>query len=281
MWGVVGVFIDVPGVGEVVFFEVLVEAFADADEAVVFAAGEEEEVELFGGGFGVWEEFGGLAGVGGWGEGADPGEGFEVSESEVEGLSAAHGEAGEGAVFAVGEDGVGFFDEGDDVLEKVLFEGGEGWGVFEDVADGAVVLLGAAVGHDDDHFDGFFVGDEVGEDDFGRGEALPFGFVAADAVEEVEDGVFFVGGVAGRGVDGEFAGGADGFGFVGDGFGFALGDAGAFFVESFGWEWEGGFVIGAELDGCAEAARGLAGWEVVGVLCGDGEGGEEEGEGDW
>lgn len=161
MWGVVGVFIDVPGVGEVVFFEVLVEAFADADEAVVFAAGEEEEVELFGGGFGVWEEFGGLAGVGGWGEGADPGEGFEVSESEVEGLSAAHGEAGEGAVFAVGEDGVGFFDEGDDVLEKVLFEGGEGWGVFEDVADGAVVLLGAAVGHDDDHFDGFFVGDEV------------------------------------------------------------------------------------------------------------------------
>jgi len=48
-----------------------------------------------------------------------------------------------------------------------------------------------AVGHEDEHRHGFVIRDEVVEDDLRMATATPFFFVAADAVEEVEDGNFF------------------------------------------------------------------------------------------
>src|SRR5688572_9513578 len=123
-----------------------VHALADAEEVVFGAAGEPEEFELFGGGGGIGNEFGGFFDVGGGGKAADPGEGIEMGEAEVEGLAAAHGKAGEGAVFAVFVDAVAGFDGGDDVVEEVAREDGEGGGGFEDVAAGTVVFLRAAVG---------------------------------------------------------------------------------------------------------------------------------------
>lgn len=209
-----------------------------------------------------------------------------MGEAEVEGLAAAHGEACEGAVVFVGERAVAGVDGGDDVVEEVFFEGGEGWGGFEDIAFGAVVFLGAAVGHDDDHGDGLAVGDEVIEEIARVGEALPFGFVAADAVEEVEDRVALGGGVAGRRVDVEFAGGADGFGFVGDEFEFSVGEGVADGVPALVGRREGGFIVCFEF-GFAAGDAGFGGGSAFGSWCGvlgvgreGGEGGDDEGQGE-
>ena len=207
-----------------------------------------------------------------------------MGEAEVEGLAAAHGEACEGAVVFVGERAVAGVDGGDDVVEEVFFEGGEGWGGFEDIAFGAVVFLGAAVGHDDDHGDGLAVGDEVIEEIAWVGEALPFGFVAADAVEEVEDGVALGGGVAGRRVDVEFAGGADGFGFVGDEFELSVREGVADGVPALVGRREGGYVVCFEF-GFAAGDAGFCGGSAFGSGCGilgvGGEGGgDDEGQGE-
>jgi hypothetical protein len=53
--GFVAVGIDVPDVGNLVFVQVGVEGLAEADEAVLVAAGEVEELDLFLGGGGVGE----------------------------------------------------------------------------------------------------------------------------------------------------------------------------------------------------------------------------------
>lgn len=207
-----------------------------------------------------------------------------MGEAEVEGLAAAHGETGEGAVVFVCEGAVARVDGWDDVVEEVFFERGEGRGGFEDIAIGAVVFLGAAVGHDDDHGDGLAVGDEVIEEIAWVGEALPFGFVAADAVEEVEDGVALGGGVAWRRVDVEFAGGADGFGFVGDEFEFAVGEGVADGVPALVGRREGGFIVLFEL-GFAAGDAGFGGGSAFGswggILGVGGEGGgDDEGQGE-
>ncbi len=247
-WPGVSAAVDMPDVGDAFFFQIFLDVLADPHESILVAAGDEEEFEGLGF-FGVGEELGGWAGVGGGGESADPGEGVGIGEAKVEGLASAHGEAGEGAVFAVGFGGVFGFDEGDDASEEVFVEFAEGGGGFEDVAFGAVVRAGASVGHDDDHGFGEFVVDEVVEDGLGGAVVGPFALGSADAVKEVEDGILFVGGIVGRGVDEEFAFVADGFGVVFKGFDFAFGGVSAGLVESGRGGGEGGFVVGAEFDG--------------------------------
>ena len=84
--------------------------------------------------------------VRGRGEAADPGEGVEVGQPEVERLAAAHRQAGEGPVLAVGLDRVARLDRGDHVLQQVLLERREGRRGGEDVPLGPVVLLARPLG---------------------------------------------------------------------------------------------------------------------------------------
>ena len=84
-------------------------------------------------------------------------------QAEVQRLPAAHGQAGEGALLAVGIDAVARLDRGDDVVQQVALEDGERRRGGHHVALGAVVLLRPAVRHDDDHRLGLAVGDEVVE----------------------------------------------------------------------------------------------------------------------
>ena len=146
---------------------------------------------------------------------------------------------------------------GDDVVEQVALEGREGGRGFEDVAFGAVVFLRATVGHHDDHRLGFSVGDEVVEEHVGRGETLPLGLVAADAVEQVEHGIFFLRRVTGRRIDVHAAAGADGFGIVFDHLQLAVRDAVALRVPACGRLGKSGFVVGVERDVAARDARFL------------------------
>lgn len=152
---------------------------------------------------------------GGATEGGDPGEGVELGEADVEGLPAAHAEAGDGAVvFAWGE-AVGGFDEGERVFFEFTMEGGEGL-----VTEGGVVARdlaqGVTVEHEDDHGRGFAGGDEAVEDPMGFAVFDPGAVVVAAAVLEDKEGVAYGGVcvVAGRGVDPEFAGFVEGFGEV-------------------------------------------------------------------
>ena len=72
-------------------------------EEVVFAAGDPEEFELCVGFKGIVEGFGdGVAFGDPGGEGADIGKGVEFVEADREGMATAHGEAGDGAIFAAG-----------------------------------------------------------------------------------------------------------------------------------------------------------------------------------
>ncbi len=119
-----------------------------------------------------------------------------MGQPEVERLAAAHRQAGEGPVLAVGLDRVVRLDRRDHVLEQVLLERREGRRGGVDVPLGPVVLLGAAVGHDHDHGHGLPLGDQVVEEEIRLGEALPFRLVAADAVQQVEHRVLLLGRVA-------------------------------------------------------------------------------------
>lgn len=93
--------IAVPDVGNVVVAQVSVNTLADPYQAVLLPAGQPEQFELGLRGGGVGDELLGRLGVGRGREGADPGERVEVRQSKVEGLAAAHRQAGQGAVLAV------------------------------------------------------------------------------------------------------------------------------------------------------------------------------------
>ena len=130
--------------------------------------------------------------VGGGGEAADPGERVEVRQPEVQRLAAAHRQPGQRPVLAVRLDRVARLDRRNHVLQQILLERGERRRAAEDVPFGPVVLLCPAVGHDDDHRRGLPVGQQVVEEDVGRGESLPFRLVAADAVQQIEHRILLV-----------------------------------------------------------------------------------------
>ena len=131
---------------------------------------------------------------------ADPREGVEVPEPEVEGLPTAHREAGPSPVLAVGERRVLLLDRGNQIVQQVLLELGEAGHLLrrELVARRAVVGERAAVG-DGTTIIGTadFVGDQVVEEGVRRREADPFRLVAADAVQQVEYRVFPVAAIPG------------------------------------------------------------------------------------
>ena len=80
-----------------------------------------------------------------------------------------------------------------DIVQQILFEGGECGSCGENVAFGAVILLGSPVGHDNDHGCGLFRGDQIIKQVCGVSKSLPFGFITADPMQQIEDGIFFFG----------------------------------------------------------------------------------------
>ena len=171
----------------------------------------------------LWNEGIGLPEVGRGGEAADPGEFVDVVNAEIEALAAAHGQTGDRAVVPVCLHGVVRFNVGHQILQQVLLKEGVVIEIRHEIARRGFGS-GAAVGHYDDHGHGFFVGDEVVEDLVGRAEARPMSLVAADAVHQVEDRVFLISIIIGRGVDDRFAVDADALGVVRNGLQLAFRD---------------------------------------------------------
>jgi len=131
-----------------------------------------------------------------------------VIEADGEGFEAAHGETGDGVIFATFGDVVLVLDGGDDFGFKGLGEevevGGDEGSIAPD-GDGMAgeVFFAVAERHDDDHGNGFAGGDEGVEDEVGVAVVGPAGFNVRPAVQEIEDGIaaFAVGVVAGWRVD--------------------------------------------------------------------------------
>ncbi len=197
------------GDGHVFGFEEGDELAVGFEEMVFGAAGDPEELEV--GGFGVeGGEAGPVDAGGGGGEADDVGELIGVVEAGGEGLEAAHGEAGDGAVFAFFGGVVLGLDAGEDLGEEGL---GVEVGVFGDGVGGAPGVEAAedeahvavAEGHDDDHGLDLALGEERVEDEIGLSHGDPAVGAVGVAVEEIQDGVvafpFRV--VAGRCVDEE------------------------------------------------------------------------------
>ena len=105
------------------------------------------------------------------------------------------------------------------------------------------VLRRPAIGHDDDHRHGLLVGVQVVEDHVGRTAPRPLVLVAADAVQEIENRIFLVLGVARRRVDLRLSLRADRRRVVLDRLQLAAVDAVALDVKSLGGRGEGSSLV--------------------------------------
>ena len=207
-------------------------------------------------------------------EAANIRKGIEVAQAEVERLPAAHRKPGHRAMFAVGIQGIVRFDERNDVLNQVALEvlspavtGDGGWvatsirtaAPTRPSASARGIGRGVAVGEDDDHGFGLFVGNQVVDHDIRRPVPRPLPiFIAADAVQQEQNGIFLFSGVAGRSVHLHPPFNADGFGVVINPLKCALGGAFAPFVKALRRSREGRFVVRAERDGAAKSAASAA-----------------------
>src|SRR5205823_3664734 len=112
----------------------------------------------------------------------------------------------------------------------------------------------------------FAIGQQVVEQGSGGCKALPLGFIAADAMQEVEDGILLVPRVTGRRIDIHLSSCADGLRVVLDHFQLAVRNTFALVVESRRRVGEDLFVIRAEDDLAVAARRWPA--RLVVSLCG-------------
>ena len=198
---------------------------------------------------GIGQEIGRRPRVRRRGEPADPGEAIEVREPEVQRLPAAHRQPGEGAALPVRLHRVARFDRRDHVVEQVALEDRERRRAGEGVAPGAVVLLRAPVREHGDERHHLAVRDQVVEQLGGMGEADPLGLVAADAVQQIDDGVLLVLAVARRRVDVHLAPRADRLRVVLDQLQRAVRNRFAALEDRVRRFGEGGHVVGLEDDG--------------------------------
>src|SRR5436190_9357339 len=81
---IVRVLIDVPDVRHVLLLQICVKALADANQAILVTAGKIKELQLLLSVLGIRHEFRRGPGVRRGGEAADPREGVEVCEAEVQ-----------------------------------------------------------------------------------------------------------------------------------------------------------------------------------------------------
>src|SRR4030042_3358893 len=100
-----------------------------------------------------------------------------MAEAEVQGLSAAHRQARQSPMLAVGVNSVPGLNSGNHVVEQIAFKRGESRRAGEDIAFGPVVLLGPAVGHDDYHRVDLAIRQQVIDDVLWVAKALPFRLV--------------------------------------------------------------------------------------------------------
>src|SRR5450759_3809306 len=86
----------------------------------------------------------------------------------------------------------------------------------------------------------------------------PFGVGAADAVQQIKDGVLATGRVTGRRIDPHPPACSERLGIVLDGSQFAVRNIVALLVEAGRWIGEGGFIVRAQLDRSAESPSASA-----------------------
>ena len=264
MLEVMGVFVHVPDVGNIVLLEVGVDTLADADEPILVAAGNVEQLQLLDGRRRIGHEFRRRPRVRGRGKPAHPRKGVEVCQAEVERLPAAHGKPGQRAVLAIGLHGIVGLDKGNDVLEEIVLErrspAPEAGAQTATPATARIrVGRGIAIGQDEDHGFELLVCDQIIENDIRHSLLGPFLLlIAADAVEQIEHGILLVLVVAGRGIDLHPALHPNRLRVVIHALEFAVFDAFARLVESIRRIRKHGFVVRVQGDGAAPQATATA-----------------------
>ncbi len=156
------------------------------------AARNPEQFQFLFGFFRIRHQLLGSFGIGGRRKATHPGELIQIAQSEIQRLSAAHRQTGNGAVFAVGQRRVFFFDEGNKIGEQVFLEGGKGldFVLIEDITHGPVVFHGPAIGHHHDHRFQFSFGVQIVQNHLRIAAFQPFFFIAPNAVQKVQHRIF-------------------------------------------------------------------------------------------
>jgi hypothetical protein len=162
---------EAPLVLDALFFEYLDQGFVFPEKEVVLSAGDPEKIELFVRGFRISESsLDGIRPGNRATETADPCESVELVQPDREGMQAAHGETGDGTVFAARPDPVFILEhrenEFDEVPPQLLC-------VLRRAAVSVGFGNGMAVEHRDDHGPRLFPGDEVVEDPVGPAITRP------------------------------------------------------------------------------------------------------------
>ena len=104
-------------------------------------------------------------------------------------------------MFAIGFDRITRLDRWDNIIEQILFENGKSRCCGHHVSFGPVVLLRAAIGHHDNHWYSFAIGDQIVKKHVWGRKSLPFCFIPTDPVQQIQHRVLFVLGVARRSID--------------------------------------------------------------------------------
>src|SRR6185369_3928328 len=146
-----------PDVWYLLLFEIGMDTLADTDQAILVTAGQPQQLQLSGGRSGVRHKLLRRLSIRGRRETAYPRKSVEMCQTEVQGLSAAHGQASERAVFAVGLYRVPRLDCRDHVIEQVPLKCRERGCRGHGVGPRPIILLCPTVGHDHNNRHGLSV----------------------------------------------------------------------------------------------------------------------------
>src|SRR6266545_4290807 len=189
--------LELPDVRDAVLVEVVVVHASVGDETVLIAVRDVDDLDVLLHGrdarYGLTRRTRVRRGR----EGSDVVEEIGVREPEVEGLPAAHRETGDRPRIGVGSDGIARLNPGDQILEKHVPE----------VREAREVIAAAhlAVWNDDDHRLGHLLRQEIIQDVVGvafvAAHPEPRDLVAADPVQQVDDGILLAGRIVRRAID--------------------------------------------------------------------------------
>ncbi len=122
-----------PEHGDVVRLEELMHALTDADQSVFVAALMKRSFK-----FSAQHQRQGSVRLAPWysccGEGPDPCESVQVSESKVERLTTSHAQACDRAPFTIRIDGVLPLNRRNHIVQQISLEGCKGWGCGENIS---------------------------------------------------------------------------------------------------------------------------------------------------
>ena len=104
-------------------------------------------------------------------------------------------------MFTIGLDRVSSFNCRNHIVQKISFEGTKRRSRLKDVAFRSIILLSTSIWHHDDHWNCLAVRDQVVQQHVRGRETLPFRFIAANPMQQIEHRILFLCGITRRRID--------------------------------------------------------------------------------